>query len=150
MNSFLLSWWKMHVHHRGRAILSWGSWQPAHRQRMRGCKSWWVASLSFRIVLGTLLFSIHLCTLLSETSLHTFIPTVKDGQHMAVINPLPSPLGKTTRKHVLSLASLFTQQNLSNCPFWKHFLHVGLIRSLKMEFKSLHQLIINNVLVGKS
>lgn len=69
--------------------------------------------------------------LFPKTSLRPFIPTVKmgtEGQHMAVINPLPSPLVKTTRKHVLSLASLFTQQNLSNCPFFRSFSHVGLIR----------------------
>lgn len=109
----------MYLAHRGRAEWRWGSWRPLLKHWMRGCRNQWVPTLSQTRVWNVCLshpsppssFSSSICS-------HGIT-----GEHMVVINPLWSPMVKTTQKRTIYTTFIYSPEALSNCSSEKNLTH---------------------------
>lgn len=105
--------------HRGRAELRWGSRQPELKLWTRGCRSQWVPTLS-----QTRVWSVSF----SHPSLPSSFPSSicshgMTGEHMVIINPLSSPMVKTTQKCTICTTFIYSAEALSNCSSGKNLTH---------------------------
>lgn len=105
--------------HRGRAEWRWGSWRPELKLWMRGCRSQWVPTLS-----QTRVWSLSF----SQPSLPSSFPSSicshgMTGEHMVIINPLSSPMVKTTQKRTIYTTFIYSAEALSNCSSGKNLTH---------------------------
>jgi len=103
--------------YRGRAKWRWESWRPELKLWTRGWRSQWVPTLS-----QTRDWNASL----SHPSLPSPSFVCSHGmtsEHMVVINPLWSPVVKTTQNHTIYTAFIYSAEALSNCSAGKNLTH---------------------------
>ncbi len=128
MNSFSLTWWESRVW-----FTEGGPSGGGDQDGQNSSSGWEVAGASeyppfHRPVSEVFLFPTHPSPLLSHPSLPSSFPSSicshgMTGEHMVIINPLSSPMVKTTQKRTIYTTFIYSAEALSNCSSGKNLTH---------------------------